>query len=366
MVVRAPTTPPGARALLAPDAFKGDGGRPRRGRRHGARAPAGRAGPATCARCPTEARVSPRSSAAVPGPGPGAVAGRSGTETTVTGPLGRPVIGPVVVGRRARPWWSRRPRPGCLWPAGPPGNDPCRATTRGTGELIVAAATAGARRVLVGVGGSATTDGGLGAIEAIEEAGGLGRRRGGRGLRRRDPVRRRRGGLRTPEGSRARPGRRARGPSGGPGATLRATVRGGRDRPPRRRRRRGSGRGPGRLGGRAGAGFRWWPTPWPSSAAWPVPTWSSPGRAASTPRPGLGRSSGSVTDMARTAGVPVLVVAGAVGTGGTHGRRARHGGPDGPIRGRPGPGRSRRLRRGCGRRRPGITEDDRPPARSSA
>jgi glycerate kinase len=56
---------------------------------------------------------------------------------------------------------------------GADGNDPVAATTRGTGELLVAAASAGARRVLVGVGGSATTDGGRGAIEAIEGAGGL-------------------------------------------------------------------------------------------------------------------------------------------------------------------------------------------------
>jgi len=46
-------------------------------------------------------------------------------------------------------------------------NDPLRASTRGTGELIRAAARAGIRRVVVGVGGSATTDGGLGAIEAL-------------------------------------------------------------------------------------------------------------------------------------------------------------------------------------------------------
>jgi glycerate kinase len=47
------------------------------------------------------------------------------------------------------------------------------ASTRGTGELIVAAVEAGAEVVLVAVGGSATTDGGAGAIEAIEEVGGL-------------------------------------------------------------------------------------------------------------------------------------------------------------------------------------------------
>ncbi|UTI64919.1 glycerate kinase [Paraconexibacter antarcticus] len=48
------------------------------------------------------------------------------------------------------------------------------ASTRGTGELIVAAARAGAEVVLVAAGGSATSDGGAGAIAAIEEAGGLG------------------------------------------------------------------------------------------------------------------------------------------------------------------------------------------------
>jgi glycerate 2-kinase len=46
-------------------------------------------------------------------------------------------------------------------------NDPLRATTRGTGELIRAALDAGAHRVIVGMGGSATTDGGLAALEAL-------------------------------------------------------------------------------------------------------------------------------------------------------------------------------------------------------
>jgi glycerate kinase len=47
------------------------------------------------------------------------------------------------------------------------------ASSRGTGELIVAAVDRGAQVVLVAAGGSATTDGGAGAIEAIDEAGGL-------------------------------------------------------------------------------------------------------------------------------------------------------------------------------------------------
>jgi glycerate kinase len=49
--------------------------------------------------------------------------------------------------------------------------DAWAASTRGTGELIAAACEAGAGRVLVAVGGSATTDGGAGALEALDEAG---------------------------------------------------------------------------------------------------------------------------------------------------------------------------------------------------
>jgi glycerate kinase len=49
--------------------------------------------------------------------------------------------------------------------------DAWAASSRGTGELIVAAARAGAQRVLVAVGGTATTDGGAGALAALDEAG---------------------------------------------------------------------------------------------------------------------------------------------------------------------------------------------------
>lgn len=46
-------------------------------------------------------------------------------------------------------------------------NDPVRTTTRGTGELIREAIEEGARRIVVGVGGSATTDGGWGAVQTL-------------------------------------------------------------------------------------------------------------------------------------------------------------------------------------------------------
>jgi glycerate kinase len=52
----------------------------------------------------------------------------------------------------------------------PEERDPERADTYGTGELIAAAAEAGAQRVLLAAGGSATTDGGRGAIEALRRS----------------------------------------------------------------------------------------------------------------------------------------------------------------------------------------------------
>jgi hypothetical protein len=47
------------------------------------------------------------------------------------------------------------------------------ATSRGVGHLILAAAQMGADAVLVGCGGSCTSDGGLGCYEVLREAGGL-------------------------------------------------------------------------------------------------------------------------------------------------------------------------------------------------
>ncbi|HEV2766694.1 MAG TPA: glycerate kinase [Acidimicrobiales bacterium] len=87
--------------------------------------------------------------------------------STVTGPLGDPV--PAA--------WRRAGRTAVLEMAlasglelvgGPETNDPVAAATFGTGELVAAALDAGCRRVILGVGGSASTDGGLGAVRALE------------------------------------------------------------------------------------------------------------------------------------------------------------------------------------------------------
>lgn len=56
---------------------------------------------------------------------------------------------------------------GLVLAGGAAGNEPLDATTEGTGQLIDHALDAGARRIVVGLGGSATTDGGYGAIRAI-------------------------------------------------------------------------------------------------------------------------------------------------------------------------------------------------------
>lgn len=86
--------------------------------------------------------------------------------TVVTGPLGDPVSAPWrLTGSTAVIEMAQAS--GLLLAGGADGNDPMAASTTGTGELIDAALDAGARRIIVGLGGSATTDGGFGAIRAI-------------------------------------------------------------------------------------------------------------------------------------------------------------------------------------------------------
>lgn len=86
--------------------------------------------------------------------------------TTVTGPLGDPVDAAWrLSGGRAVIEMARAS--GLSLVGGADGNDPLEATTAGTGELIAKAVEAGAREIIVGLGGSATTDGGLGALRAL-------------------------------------------------------------------------------------------------------------------------------------------------------------------------------------------------------
>lgn len=94
------------------------------------------------------------------------VLGGPNRTTRVTGPLGRPVDAAWRY-RRGTAVIEMARASGLELAGGAEGNDPMTATTAGTGELIDAALTAGAKRIIVGLGGSATTDGGLGALQAI-------------------------------------------------------------------------------------------------------------------------------------------------------------------------------------------------------
>jgi glycerate 2-kinase len=87
--------------------------------------------------------------------------------TTVSGPLGDPVEAEWRLDRRTAVIEMARAS-GLEVVGGPEGNDAVAASTYGTGELLAAAVERGAKEIVVGVGGSATTDGGLGALRALE------------------------------------------------------------------------------------------------------------------------------------------------------------------------------------------------------
>lgn len=93
--------------------------------------------------------------------------------TRVAGALGRPVEARWLLGRdpespgRVVAVIESALVIGISLVGGPSANDPVRASTEGVGQLVLAAVKAGAGQVLLGVGGSATTDGGLGAVEVL-------------------------------------------------------------------------------------------------------------------------------------------------------------------------------------------------------
>ena len=92
------------------------------------------------------------------------VLGGANRTTVVSGPLGDDVTAGWRYGRTAVVEMAQASGLALVGD----GNDPVSASTAGTGELVAAAVDAGCKRVVVGVGGSATTDGGLGALRALE------------------------------------------------------------------------------------------------------------------------------------------------------------------------------------------------------
>lgn len=86
--------------------------------------------------------------------------------TRVTGPLGEPVVATYgILGDGTTAVIEMAEAAGLHLVGTTP--DPLRATTRGVGELILDALGRGAERIIVGLGGSATNDGGAGMAQAL-------------------------------------------------------------------------------------------------------------------------------------------------------------------------------------------------------
>ncbi|MGI8945989.1 MAG: glycerate kinase [Thermoleophilaceae bacterium] len=91
-------------------------------------------------------------------------------EATVPDPLGRPVRAVFALLDGGATAVVEVAQASGLGLVPEPERDPVAASTHGTGELIAAAAGCGAGRVLVAACGSATVDGGAGALAALAEA----------------------------------------------------------------------------------------------------------------------------------------------------------------------------------------------------
>ena len=90
-------------------------------------------------------------------------------QATVTSPLGEPVTAEygMLGGDQSQTAVLEMAAASGLPLVPPDKRDPRLATTRGTGELMRAALDAGAQRLLIGIGGSATNDGGAGMAQAL-------------------------------------------------------------------------------------------------------------------------------------------------------------------------------------------------------
>jgi glycerate kinase len=95
------------------------------------------------------------------------VLGGGNRRTVVSGPLGEPVEAAWRLGEDGTALIEAALACGLALAGGPDRNDPLRATSRGAGELVAAAVDQGAELIVVAVGGVASTDGGVGATEAV-------------------------------------------------------------------------------------------------------------------------------------------------------------------------------------------------------
>jgi glycerate kinase len=160
------TAPARLTVVVAPDSFKGS----LPAHEAAVAVEAGLRDAATVAGVTLEARLRP-----VADGGEGSVvvvlaAGWTRHERTVSGPTGQPVLAPFALSPE-----SSAPRTALVELAAASGlallpggrADPRCASTRGTGDLVAAALDAGVERLVLCIGGSATTDGGTGMASAL-------------------------------------------------------------------------------------------------------------------------------------------------------------------------------------------------------
>ena len=99
-----------------------------------------------------------------------AAGGWTWRETAVTDPLGRRIQARWLFDERDRRAVLEMAEASGLSRVAPLERDAVAASSSGTGELLRAALDAGARRLILGIGGSATTDGGAGLLQGLGAA----------------------------------------------------------------------------------------------------------------------------------------------------------------------------------------------------
>lgn len=97
------------------------------------------------------------------------IAATKGTQVTarVTGPLGEPVDANWGISGDGKTAFIEMAAASGLALVPPALRNPLVTTSRGTGELILHALEQGARNIIIGIGGSATNDGGAGMVQAL-------------------------------------------------------------------------------------------------------------------------------------------------------------------------------------------------------
>ena len=149
--------------IIAPDCYTGIAHR-RPGRRRDRRGLGPHRAATTCSRASRSPTAGPASSTC----SPPTCAARC-TPSSTTDPLGREVPATLLLvdGEGGPTAYLESAQAAGLHLLAPDERDPTRTTTLGVGTLLLAALDAGARRIVIGLGGSGTNDAGAGLLAAL-------------------------------------------------------------------------------------------------------------------------------------------------------------------------------------------------------